>query len=747
MRIRHKAGIIILAFIILTKQLTPEVCVASVHKVAVPENTGLLENAAISEDTVLTEDTILPEKLTGTGNQTIPDHTAVPEDVADRNTTAAPDNIADLNDVAEGDHIAVPNDISNRERGTIQDDGHAVNDVLKDWSYTETDDRIILIQYTGASTDIVIPGTIDGKQVFLQNSGTGTGMDRFPESTTSLVLGTADQKVKVTGGNASHLFSGLTNLTYLDARGLDTSDITTMYRMFFNCGSLRRLDLSGWDTGNVTTMEYMFQACRSLNGLDLSGWDTGNVTSMYSMFRGCNSLTGLDLRRWNTANVTDMSCMFYSCSSLTELDLSGWDTGNITGDHMDAMFYNCSGLVRLNVSGWNTTRVMSLQNMFFNCSSLERLDLSSWDTGNVVSMNYMFYCCSSLAELNINGWDTSQVISMLYMYNNCRKLQILDLSGHDYSNVIQSATTGIFDLEDDSAMLPTLIISNSPLIQIICDGPVAGRVPAGPIYHFGDGTVTADEGSSLSTGKYFDTLWAADLSDFTVSSIAGKYLPVKEGAVFSGWYMDELYTQPMEEAGGTMGLSEWIHVDLYAKYLNQYTVTFVDHDGSILRESLVIEGDSATAPEENPERDGYVFIGWDRDFENITENLIVTALYEKKSEAPEDTDEEDDNQESNGEEGGNEDNSDNEEGGDRDNSDQKDNSSESSDKALSDLTQFSSLAKENAEETLSDGVSAHSLERTSADTVQTGDTAHIGFYMLLLISSLLILGLLKAKKF
>ncbi len=57
-----------------------------------------------------------------------------------------------------------------------------------------------------------------------------------------------------------------------------------------------------------------------------------------------------------------------------------------------------------------------------------------------------------------------------------------------------------------------------------------------------------------------------------------------------------------------------------------FTVAFVDHDGSILKTETVNKGAAATAPAA-PARDGYTFTGWDVAFDNVTENLTVTALY------------------------------------------------------------------------------------------------------------------------
>ena len=58
-----------------------------------------------------------------------------------------------------------------------------------------------------------------------------------------------------------------------------------------------------------------------------------------------------------------------------------------------------------------------------------------------------------------------------------------------------------------------------------------------------------------------------------------------------------------------------------------YTVVFKDFDGTILKEETVEEGKNATAPS-NPSRDGYDFIGWDKEYNNITSNLEINAKYE-----------------------------------------------------------------------------------------------------------------------
>ena len=60
--------------------------------------------------------------------------------------------------------------------------------------------------------------------------------------------------------------------------------------------------------------------------------------------------------------------------------------------------------------------------------------------------------------------------------------------------------------------------------------------------------------------------------------------------------------------------------------INQYTVTFVDWDGSVLATRTVNHGAAAEAPPD-PVRTGYAFSGWDVPFDNVTADLVVTAQY------------------------------------------------------------------------------------------------------------------------
>ena len=72
---------------------------------------------------------------------------------------------------------------------------------------------------------------------------------------------------------------------------------------------------------------------------------------------------------------------------------------------------------------------------------------------------------------------------------------------------------------------------------------------------------------------------------------------------------------------------------LYATYSSStryYEVVFKDYDGTVLSKQDNIEyNKDAIAPKE-PTRENYIFTGWDKDYHNVTKNLIITAQYKAK---------------------------------------------------------------------------------------------------------------------
>lgn len=93
--------------------------------------------------------------------------------------------------------------------------------------------------------------------------------------------------------------------------------------------------------------------------------------------------------------------------------------------------------------------------------------------------------------------------------------------------------------------------------------------------------------------------------------------PEKEGHIFDGWDSEIPETMPDHD------------IVINAVFIkNSYTVVFTDYDGTVLSEQDVEYGEAAQAPDV-PDREGYVFTGWDKDFSSVSEDLIITAQYER----------------------------------------------------------------------------------------------------------------------
>ena len=83
---------------------------------------------------------------------------------------------------------------------------------------------------------------------------------------------------------------GCSNLTTLDLSHCNTSQVTTMYKMFVACSSLTEIDLSGFDISQVEIICDMFCGCHSLT--TIYGNSSWCCDDSEDMFAGCTSLRG-----------------------------------------------------------------------------------------------------------------------------------------------------------------------------------------------------------------------------------------------------------------------------------------------------------------------------------------------------------------------------------------------------------------------------------------------------------------------
>ena len=119
----------------------------------------------------------------------------------------------------------------------------------------------------------------------------------------------------------------------------------------------------------------------------------------------------------------------------------------------------------------------------------------------------------------------------------------------------------------------------------------------------------------------FDTNGGSEIAPITQdygTAITAPADPTREGYTFIGWDMEIPATMPAENMTVT---AQW--------EINRYTITFDTTGGSEIAPITQDYGTAIVSPAA-PTREGYTFIGWDRDIPEImpAENMTVTAQWE-----------------------------------------------------------------------------------------------------------------------
>ena len=261
-------------------------------------------------------------------------------------------------------------------------------------------------------------------------------------------------------------------------QNLNTTEVTNMGYMFYNCSNLTSLDLSGFDTQRVSEMNSMFFGCSKLTTIFVSNkFVVENVTQSDNMFSFCDKLSGAisyDYQKTNKeyancttgyfTNIADKDYFMHhavynsDAKSLTfkygnknrvadgimtyELNTGntepGWkektDIKVVTFEESfkDARPESChawlKGLSLLsainNIEYLNTEECTDMAEMFSGCSTITKLDLRTFDTRNVTDMSAMFSGCGSLTKIDVTGlFDVANVTSSEGMFTGCRSLK------------------------------------------------------------------------------------------------------------------------------------------------------------------------------------------------------------------------------------------------------------------------------------------------------------------------------------
>jgi len=210
-------------------------------------------------------------------------------------------------------------------------------------------------------------------------------------------------KYKSNGGTIKLINSDISKIKEMIVDGIQVSP--SNYRLFNDTQDheiFMLLDLSKYRN----LLSSMFYGINSMISISFSPFfNTSNITNMGFLFYNCYSVTSINLSNFNTSNVKDIQSMFDNCYSLTSINLSNFNTSNVI--RMQSMFYNCSSLTSINLSNFNTSKVNDMSYMFYNCSSLTSINLSNFNTSKIINMYTMFYGCTRLIYINILNFSSS----------------------------------------------------------------------------------------------------------------------------------------------------------------------------------------------------------------------------------------------------------------------------------------------------------------------------------------------------
>ena len=108
----------------------------------------------------------------------------------------------------------------------------------------------------------------------------------------------------------------------------------------------------------------MFTKCSNLKSFDFADTDTSNLLSMYRIFYQCSSLVSIDFKNLDTSNVQHFGDMLAECSSLRKVSLANFDFSGIYKNEY-YLSQNSEGNI-----------VYALDNILRGCDRLREADLS-----------------------------------------------------------------------------------------------------------------------------------------------------------------------------------------------------------------------------------------------------------------------------------------------------------------------------------------------------------------------------------
>ena len=298
--------------------------------------------------------------------------------------TPSPYSLTSFVSIWSGSSVTLPYDAAGTYSGTIYwGDGTTSGNSFANRSHT----------YSSADTyTIIIDGDITGFK--FASAGDRLKLREITRWGTLRGLSNSNER----------MFEGCNNLVLTGLTGtLNTSGITSFWRMFWSCSSLTTVpNMGNWDTNSVNDMSFTFLNATGFNE-NIGTWVTSAVTDMQYMFNN-NYLFNQNINSWDVSNVINMEAMFAGMQTFDQ-PLSGWVTSSVV--NMDSLFAQMD-VFNQDISNWDVSNVTSMNSMFVN-SSLFNKDLGGWNVSNVTGMTNMLNG-TNIDTVNYDnllvGWDS-----------------------------------------------------------------------------------------------------------------------------------------------------------------------------------------------------------------------------------------------------------------------------------------------------------------------------------------------------
>ncbi len=377
---------------------------------------------------------------------------------------------------------------------------------------------------------------------------------------------------------------------------------------FYACSSLKRIEIPA---SLYTVKPYAFKNCTALEEVILH---EGNLMKLSDgSFYGCTSLKEIEFPK--CLDIIDVYC-FKGCGALASITIPEGDLTQLR----EAVFYGTS-IPEITVpEGITSIKPYA----FKNCTKLVRINLPESLT---VVDEAAFYACTALVEV-----DLPDAVTKIgnYAFRKCTALKAVRFS-EKLENIGESSFYGCESLTelvipDKTTVIQGYAFKGCTALEDVVLGESL-KTLGGSAFHSCTGL------GSIRISENVETI-----GDYCFSGSTGLNTVIFEGdapAIGTGAFNKVVATAfyPQDNSTWTDSVKKNYGGQLTWEVFSgttvqMFRVTFVDHDGTVLKTQDVEAYEAATAPAA-PSREGYTFIGWDKDFSCVTEDMTVTALYEQ----------------------------------------------------------------------------------------------------------------------